>query len=301
MMKDDPQDSVEWLGIHLRVPSEWQIVRHSTVCERGMLAFVDRRIERLRMSWQSLEREPELGHMLNDQRSREQREHQYARLGELRGIHGWRGYTRTDQERRVTRAARFDKEHQRLLEVVLTDREDGQASGRQRRELLESITVTAKAEAARSVRAFQLSMQIPEGYGLRTATVRPADVLFEFRIRPELRKAKGDGALFVRRSGMASAWYDGKAKDQFCRDDRRVKYGPIIETQRAAHVAALAEGAEPTARILRLLGRGALRRSLLWHCEVENAVYRVSTVGRGLDPLLPECVDVTCCHRSDHG
>ena len=62
--------TIEWLGMRFRVPDEWEIVRHSSKRRTGTLMFVDRRRQRMQLSWTECRGEPDKVQLFNDLRAR---------------------------------------------------------------------------------------------------------------------------------------------------------------------------------------------------------------------------------------
>ena len=55
---------IQWLGLRLCVPADWQVVRHSLAADRGGLVFVDRYRQRLQLNWTQVPCEPDLDRMI---------------------------------------------------------------------------------------------------------------------------------------------------------------------------------------------------------------------------------------------
>jgi hypothetical protein len=297
-MTDAPFQTIEWLGLRFKAPADWEIVRHSLSLERGSLGLVDRRRERMELFWTKLEHEPDLDHMLRDQESRELGAEPGATLGPLDAPRGWRGFCLTSPAgQALARAVFFDAPSARLLEAVIVP--GGSNARRLTRRVLESITVGRVEESTRS-RAFGLDVTSPPGYRLTHATVKPADVSFEFRTQASGKKEPGPEEVSIRRMGMAEAWY-GDPEQIVRREAPRVRLRAPIERPYGHHRAFSVEGDEPGERLARLFGRGHGRRILIFCCPAENAVYRISTKSRDRRPVLPDEFRVACCQGAPRG
>ena len=292
-MTDAPFQTIEWLGLRFKVPADWEIVRHSLSPERGSLGLVDRRHERMELHWTQLEREPDLERMLHDQQSRELGAEPGATLGPLRAPPGWRGFSVTSPTgQALARAVYFDAPSARLVQAVIVS--GGTDARRLARRVLESVTV-GRAEQATRCHAFGLDVTTPPGYRLTHATVKPADVSFEFRAQAPGKKEPGPEAASIRRMGMAEAWYGDDPEKIVRREAPRVRLRARAERSYGNHRAFSVEGDEPGERLARLFGRGHGHRILIFCCPAENAVYRISTKSRDRRPVLPEEFRVACC------
>ena len=90
MSADTFSHEIAWLGLTLKVPEDWEIVRHSVAVERGSLIFVDRRRQRLELGWLSVKSEPDLEHWARDLEQEERRTNAEASLRRLDFKGGWR-------------------------------------------------------------------------------------------------------------------------------------------------------------------------------------------------------------------
>jgi hypothetical protein len=290
---DAPFQTIEWLGLRFKVPTDWEIVRHSLSPEKGSLGLVDRRRERMELFWTHLEREPDLDRMLGDQKSRELGAEPGTTFGELGAPRSWRGFWLSSSAGKAwARAVRFDAASARLVEAVIVPAATDDR--RLVRRVLESITVQ-RAEESTRCRAFSLDVTTPSGYRLTRATVKPADVAFEFRAQKPGRKAPGPEEVSIRRMGMAEAWYGDDPEKLVRREVPRVRFRSPSQRLYHNHQACSLDGDEPGERLGRLFGRGHGRRILVWSCPAENAVYRISTRSLDRRPVLPDDFQVACC------
>ncbi len=301
-MTDESGNIVEWLGLRLRVPNEWEIVRHSLLLERGSLVFVDRRRERLRLYWRDCERAPDLNRMLDDQRGKESLESSGAKFRQLNGLPGWQGFIREQgSDERVVHAAHFDANTLRLIEVIATESGDESAGKSQRARLFGSIEVTSKAEHATGFRAFGLNVAVPAGFRLVKAAVKPGDVAFEFAELSGNHAQPSGVCATVHRMGMAATWAPADMRALLRRESPRLKLRDIQTASREGHPAWSAPGTEVQPRIRKLLGLGRQGEALLWHCESQNALYSIATVYPKRRPLGTSAFSTTCCEGEPHG
>jgi hypothetical protein len=300
-MTDDSGEIVKWLGIRLRVPKDWEIVRHSVNLEKGSLVFVNRRRETLRLLWRDCERALDLNRMLDDQRSKMALEVPGGRLSELHGVGRWQGFVREESENeRVVHAAHFDSPSLRLIEVIVTEAGDAASGKSLRAQLLGNLAVTSKAELAREFRAFGLDVAVPAGFRLVKTDVKPADVTFEFDEALEGSTTRASGAsATLRRLGMAASWAPADKSQLLAAQAPTLTFKKALTCQKFGHSALLAEGKEVHPRLLNWLGLGRRGQALLWHCEATNAIYSITTAYPKRTPVAVEAFSMPCCGASD--
>ena len=300
-MTEGSSEIVKWLGLRMRVPKDWEIVRHSLSLENGNLVFVDRRRERLRVYWRDCRRAPDLARMLDDHRGKESLEHPSAKLRELNGHAGWQGFIREQaDDERVLHAAHFDSSTLRLIEVIVTESGDEAASKSARARLLGNICVTSRAERARDFFAFGLGVTVPDGFRLMRASVKPADVAFEFaEFSGEPARPSGVTAV-VHKMGMAAAWAPADKKALLARESPEFKLREIQSASWSDHAAWSATGQEKRPRLMNWLGVGRRGETLLWHCESTNAIYSIATAYPKRKPIGTRALSTICCGEAKH-
>lgn len=271
---------IEWLGVRFCVPHDWQLVRHGLRPQHGSLVFVDRRVQRLTVSWTECRSEPDLERLLSDYRAKLEQEasggsfkewrSRADRCLEQRGPHGVR----------VTRAVRYHAPHRRLLEIqcVASDTADDACVTA----LLDSLALTDAPAEARRVCAFGLDVLMPVGFVVARADVKPFDATLHFAERD------GTATATLRRLGMVSRWHHGELE--------ALAHGhfPRAELRRTAgddHAVVLT-GREAGALWLRLFGRLRLQRTVLWLSPTEDAAYELTTWSRDKHPVLPDAFAV---------
>lgn len=270
---------VEWHGLALRVPGDWEIVRHGLSPAVGTLRFVDRRRERLALSWVAVRNPPDLSRLLEES-SAGSPELEAPRAFEL---DAWRGIVQQTRSGTETRAVAHHAPTARLLELVVSSRMDeGALAG----EILESLRARDSSDAGWRYRAFGLDVLTPGDFVLTSAPVAPCDVSFCFE-----RPAKGRGRPLLRfsarRLGMAAAWFRGDFAQLLAAKVEGVEHGPLEAVSLNGREAYVSRGRCTEKRWVRLLGRGREQRALLWSAPEENAVYLLRSegpVGAALDP-----------------
>jgi hypothetical protein len=294
-MTDLFSQRIEWLGIALRVPEDWQIIRHGLSPKKGRLSFVDRRRQRMELVWTRCDREPDLERMIDNQKSRELELDRQTEFQLRRGPKDWIALScRGAGPTVVTRAVRFHRPSLRLIEAnVLTQKDEPNAQelvwG-----LLGGIEVAGRAEQARHWSAFDINVTVPPGYRLIKTRVLPLDVTLRFGSGDAPAGSARGPEVSVRRMGMAGAWYSGDPESLIRRDLDKVRFAGFQAAQLRGHPVTRAEGEERVAPFFRLLGRRRKVRILLWECEPENALYQVTALAPLKNPVSPDDFQVDC-------
>lgn len=304
---------IEWMGVALSVPEDWQIVRHGMSLERGSLTLVDRRVQRLQLSWTSVPEEPDVERMIDHERGELEKTESGAEIRALRGFGKWRVLeTAAPSGAVTTRALRFDVKTSRLLEAVVSTRRDEPGRAELVRRLLDTLRVVCKAEAARHWCAFDIDLHAPPDFRLTETTVNPSDVTLRFEaVDPEDGRELG-ASVSVRRRGMVADWYTGNAEGLIRRDLPKTDFESFETGERAGRCAAggdravtgqpatRAAGLEHAPPLRRLLGKRRRVQVLSWTCEPENALYVVTTHSPPARPVSPVDFDVHCCAEKRH-
>lgn len=285
---------IQWLGIRLHVPEDWQIVRHSLSPQRGQIVLIDRYRQRMQLGWTQVKDEPDLDRMVEDYRSKQLAAQEGARIDDLPAVGDWRGTHRRfgGSELDVIRAVRYDEPTKRLLEVVLLADEGDAADQELVRRVLASITAVEPADAVTHWVAFGLDVTLPAQWRMTSLDARPADVVMRFE-HYEPAKDRPTGAVAeIRRRGMADAWYDGDAeaflaaRAPHLRDPRSGIYD--------GRSATVIEGIEAGPRLKRMLGLLRKQQDVVWACAGCNAVYHVSVLKPANMPLQAADLRVAC-------
>lgn len=291
-----PGQQFEWMGIRGEVPREWDVARHSVSPRKGTLAFVDRRRQRLQLSWTACKMPPAIDRMLEDHRSRQLELDPDAEFEPLK-VDQWRGLVRDSMgektaagELLVSRAMRYFNAFGRLVELVLLHGEQPE-DHEQVSEVMRSIEVVAAGDESRRSRLFGLDVTAREPLRLRGASVTAGETLLKFGDRgPEDKHAPRVEAR-VRRRGMASTWFDNDPQaaleQELKGQEPRITFGRSHERN-----ATLAESLEPGTRLEKWAGRRRLRRDVLWHEPQHNAVIQLTTWSTSKIDLQPTSLSV---------
>lgn len=279
---------VEWLGVLVRVPADWEIVRHSASPRKGSLVFADRTRQRLQITWTACTKRPDVARLLADHRAQQREQAPDVVITTPRLPVGWRGMQRpqpdssADTRRHLTRAARFDTPTSRLIEVVLDDDQNSSLL----QDLLTQLVVTRPGNTAQRTHAFGLDLIIPPGFQLNDTRIQPADAALTFSTHRSAKDPDKHPSLTVRRRAMADVWFDGdlrrllkqhapRAAMDFAEDDAHAL---------APHPVATAAWNVPGPRFHRLLNLHRVAVASAWFCPEEQAVYDVVGVGPAKSP-----------------
>jgi hypothetical protein len=243
--------------------------------------FVDRRVQRLTVSWTECRSEPDLERLLSDYRAKLEQELGGGSFKQWKsGAHRCLAQ-RGPRGEQITRAVRYHAPHRRLLEVQWVASEHT-TDGASLTALLDSLELTDAPEAARRVCAFDLDVLMPAGFLVVRADVKPFDATLHFAERD------GTATAAVRRLGMVSRWHHDELE--------ALAYGhfPKAELRAVAAqdgVVALT-GHEAGPLWLRLVGRLRRQRTVLWRSPDEDAVYELTIWSREKQPVLPEAFSI---------
>jgi hypothetical protein len=254
--------SIAWLDMRLRVPADWEIVRHSVRTAAGRLVFVDRREQRLLLTWADCPTPPDTDRLFADYRARDE----VTAATPLPVTDGWSGYRTAT----LTRAGRYDPHHRRWIELTIT------APG-QETALLQQFAI-ATTNHRREWRAFGFAVETPADWSLAAVDIQPAAATCTFRRqRAEVR---------VRRLGMTETWFKGDL-EKFLQPQVT---GTFRTMTHRSHPAGLVESREVGHRWQRLLGRLRPRHDLAWHCPVNHAVFQLTTLSAApVDEIVVRC------------
>lgn len=276
------EQEIEWLGLRFCVPADWQIVRHGVSHEHGSLVLIDRRTQRLTVSWTRCQARPDLERLLRDYHAKQREEGgsgEYCPFASGR----YRGFAQHGpQGERLTRAVAFHAPHARLLELLFVE-PPGVDDGSLLQTLLDTVEFTAAAELARRVCAFDLDVTPPEGFALSRADVKPLDVTVHFAAR------EGVVTASLRRLGMASAWHRGTLEQLVQKHwpKASLRSEPSVD---ASEVTLFGHEAGPL--LLRWFGRLRVQRTIAWQRASEDAIYELTTHSLARRPVLPSAFDV---------
>lgn len=276
---------IEWLGMGFRVPRHWEIVRHSVNPEKGHLAFVDRRHQRLLWSWAASPAIPDTRQLLADYQARDLETSETCRFESLEPTSSWRGYRCLDSSPEKTRAVRYDHGAGRWVEITLTWPEGLERQCEQ--QILDSFRMQAPAEP-QHWQAFQLSVTAPAGWTLERARVKPADVSFRF--------GHGRQKALVRRRGMADVWFDGDLR-AFLRQHVPERIQDVETRTCASREAVFGTSREPGTRLKRVLKRLRRRKDLVWLDSEARALIQVTTLAPQQDPLEPDMFEAETANQ----
>jgi catechol 2,3-dioxygenase-like lactoylglutathione lyase family enzyme len=276
---------IDWLSLGFRVPRDWEIVRHSSNPARGALVFVDRRRERLRVSWTECQREPDLERLIADFTKAKGLD----AVGPLsRRADGTLGFAhRVSDGHWATRSVRYHAPDRRLIELELYANDERRAN-ELTHAVLESFSTTPEPFG---LSAFGLSVAGPAGIELTHADVRPMDVRVELSVvESKLARTR----VSIRKMGAADTWFSGDYR-ALLEQQRSADYRSFSTTAVREHDALSAQGRERGPLFQRALGQLATLQALVWRCPVDNAVFVVSSSSKARELFDLRSVRVACC------
>lgn len=274
---------IDWLGMTLRVPHEWAIVKHAVSPQRGRLALVDRRRQRLMLAWSPCPDSPDWDRMLSDQESLELEAHPGASF-ERSVEQGWQVLRRSDEGSGVTRAARYDRARRRVIELVIPVNEPGDAEDEL--QVLTGFDVAPVEEGAgEAFCAFDLSIWVPSGWRLAKVAVQPGQV--------EVVHELGRASLTVRRLGMAESWLRGDAGSYLRQQLKLLKAQTMAMTWQGQPAWSI-DRREPGPRIKAILGRLRRCTELVWLQPDANALVHATLMRPRRQTLSLEDFDIAC-------
>jgi hypothetical protein len=268
--------TIDWLGMRLRVPAEWTIVRHNVSPQRGRLTLVDRRRQRLMLAWSPSDQVPDWDRMLGDQQALDAQRDDQPTFERQHGRCGWEVLRRTTATGALVRAARYDRARRRVIELVMPVRDVDDVADEVF--VLEGFDVLdAEGEEARQWRAFDMQVMVPEDWTLAAVEANLGSTRATF--------AHGRAELHVRRLSMADTWFRGDL-ERFLRKELKDAQAPWDSVFHAGHPACRHVMREHGPRIKAMMGLLRERVDLAWHEPRANAVMHLTLLrprGMNLD------------------
>jgi hypothetical protein len=265
------------MGLSFVVPEQWQLVRHGLSPDDGRLVFVDRRRQRLTVSWAKCAERPDLGRLIDDYERQRLKQESEGRF-RIRG--SWRGLVQRDEfGERVCRAVTY--ESGLLVEVQLLLEADAENPRQALSHFVRDFAFES-SEGARRWTAFDVDLVVPPRHRLESTDVKPADVRLSFEQHDEEGRHTGL-EVTVRRLGMARSWFDGDLEALV--RSHWPKWSLNVHAESGASGEVRGDGLGPGPvfrRWLKLVPRIQFRA---WSVPEENAIYELAVVGpqRGTD------------------
>jgi hypothetical protein len=266
------------MGIHLRLPADWHVVRHSLKPELGKLDLVDRRRARLTLSWTQCKSPPDLDRLISDYQDRERLDQADAKVEPLRRLGHWRGFRRAEGEGKTShRAVRYDSKTARLIELLLLSyRDDDRASDLVDR-VLGSVELCASTKDVRRWCAFGVDVKTPQNFRLVALKVEPGDVSFSFAEFSEAGSKPTGAAATIRRLGLVESWHNDDLRGLVIANQKSTRFSKFEPIRQSQAPALLASGVQRVRPLRRVLGGLPQHRVLAWRSPSENAIYELST------------------------
>ncbi len=269
-----------WMGMRWRVPRDWEVLHHSTDPVRGRLILVDRRRQRMQLSWARLDSRPDIEQAIADHRSRDMTEDPEVEMTDLLRPHGWLGYTRFAEKGALSRFTRYEPALEYWIDLIVShparhdpNLDEALAAGFEAR--------TPGPDRPQHWRAFGLDVQTPPEWKLSSTAVNAGDVTLRFA------EKDGPSEVVVRRLGMIDAWFLGDVQ-QWLRHHIGVMVEAEFTTVRRGNESAVkATSREPGTRWRRILGKLRIRRDMAWVCDTAKSLICVTTWSPDAEPVGP--------------
>lgn len=282
--------TIEWLGMRLIVPDDWEIVRHAVDVSAGSILMIDRRRQRLQWSWTACAKPPDEKTIFDDFKNRDRVELPECVLTDLYKCGQFSVYRRTSDNIEITRAGTFDKRLKMWIDIVIPW-PDGYQSDSERR-ILESYR-GARSDA-HGIRwcAFKLDYISPKGWKLTEAEIKPGRAAMYFE--------KDHNRAMVARIGAVDAWFDGHLEN-FLLKQVTDATGTCKVGLKGNHESCLFSGWERRFSFRWLVGLRRKRLDSVWHCPESQAMYHVMTSGYENTLVHPDTFPVQCCKSGSKG
>jgi hypothetical protein len=280
---------IDWLGIQLRVPREWEIVRHSSNAKAGTLIFIDRRTQRMQVSWTECLRKPDISQIFSDFRSRDVKQEPECTQSEIFKHRKWTCYRRTAGTKQLTRCGIYDKKGRRWIDLILpwSDAVDEELE----KSILENFYSRAPdSKKGLRWRAFNMDFTSPAQWELKSAEAKFALVSFVFE--------KGGARATVSRYGAPETWYDGHLEHFLKKNVGDVK-GAYGLRMHGAHEACTFKGRERRFHPRWMVGKRKKRNDIAWHCPSSRAVFQIMTMSSSKADVSPGEFAVHCCRGAE--
>ncbi|MBD3320207.1 MAG: hypothetical protein GF350_03840 [Chitinivibrionales bacterium] len=278
------REKIQWLGMELEVPDDWEIVRHSTGLSKGRLIFIDRRFQRLQFAWTACEKRPAETRIVGDFRARDKEEDQSCTISDVYRIGGWRVYTRRNDATIITRAGLYDPRCKRWLDCVFS-----WPNGREKTIEENVLTSYSSQNPGASImhwRAFGLDMDIPAIWKIRKAEVFPGATKFVYE--------QNNCSLTIRRRAMAPYYYCGSVEEYLA--GKTAGNTSVYRGTHNGHHAACARAKERFFRPRWLKGKRKVTRECTWFCDSKETFFHITASSFISRPADFKNVVVRCCN-----
>jgi hypothetical protein len=284
------RQSIEWLGMLFLVPCEWEIVRHSLNTKAGSLILVDRRRQRLQLSWTECEKIPGESIIFSDFKSRDLVENPECEISCIQEFGRFKGYLRCSGTDVLVRAGTYDAKFKRWIDVAVPcfDEADKTIA----LQILESYASVRSDDKYTRLRAFRLDIASPSQWKLASADVKPAMVTIRYEMK--------DASVEVARIGATDTWFDGNL-ESFLSGRISDASGSYMVKTRGLHEACVFSGRERQFSLRWFVKGRNVRTDVAWHCPESHAVFHVMTNGSRRMNLSPDAFLVNCCHTGKKG
>ncbi len=282
--------TIEWLDMRMEVPEDWEIVRHSVRRRQGRLVLVDRRQQRMQVSWVDVAKRPDLERVISDYKARDKAEDAKTTFRGISCQGNWRGFRRIRGETALTRVGWHHEKSGRWIELSIfwpTGVEEALETG-----ILKGFEPSGSEEKTTRVQAFGIALETDQGWTLSEAEVKPAAVKLTLR--------RGAEEATVRRLGMVESWFKGDLEG-FLKHEMGGEETDLRKVIWNGHEAHRGEGRLKGSWMSGVLGLRGKRSDLAWVCPQVHSLFQVTIAGRGSERTAPEAMNVRCCGNAAGG
>ncbi len=271
-----------WRGIELLHPADWEPAALSGPQEPAKCILVDRRHERLELTWETVTRTPDVKKMyeLRDKSDRMSKP--------FSGVPGWSGVVRKEENKTIVEAGRHFPQADCLVQAAVfwPERRDHQ--------LEQTVLSSVRPQREGAVTLWQaagLKAEIPAGFELYSSATRVGQVTWEFR-----RRGHRGAAVCVERYAMPDSWLKTPLGEWLTGQlpkgfkvvrDLQVPHGPHFGVDLHSRCGHFLSG---------VTGGETRRLDRAWICDREKRAYRMSYWQRGRGEIeFPLGLAVECC------
>ncbi|MBD3344474.1 MAG: hypothetical protein GF401_05375 [Chitinivibrionales bacterium] len=277
---------IEWLGMSIEVPEDWEITRHSVNRGRGKLIFIDRRHQRLQFAWTRCARRPAEKRIFDDFRARDKEEDPTCVISDIYHRGPWRLYRRKQGEASITRAGSYETRSKRWLDLVFSWPE---GCDERVEEMVLKGCCSQKSDApVTRWCAFGIDMKTPSDWQIHSTEALPGATTFVFG---------GNGSsITVRRRAMAPFRHKGTIGDYLVKETGRKK-DALVYQQDNGHEICQVQTRESVFKPRWLRGKRKVTSDYAWICDRKETIFHVTLDSYDKKPVECSKMKVECCGR----
>lgn len=276
--------NIDWLGIHVEVPANWEIAGHGRNPDRGKLVFVDRRRQRLELTWLACRTRPDGALIMKERHLKDRAMHGAESCGAVQRKNGWFVYEWSSSGIALERRGRYFDKRSMWVEAVFSG--SGADDDCDSQVVAESIAFDDHGEGRMRWRAFGIDCTTPAEVKLTRVEVRPADCTLAF--------SWDLGEAVLHRLKVPELWYEGAAEDEAAHlvdEKARRALRPVVYQTHSAFSASWMQGGAWE----RLIRKQRFCRDIVWECKSGKTVYHLSYKLHRAEKMEQEYIRVVCC------